>query len=462
MLKFRFLLLPLVFSMYACNSSNDKKQQSIGVGMSMDAEKFSLTNGSFEAKAHQISFSGEHCPENVVSNSPYTLDEEDDSLMGKVFYADLSNCIPTLNSFIANGVVYQQTDEEAQNGTYYENGSDAILVRDDSDYSEDRMVNRLCQGECRYQYNLEYVYSEILHKESIAISAPIESKVVLDMDQERAPNCDLSVSFASDGNPTIKPDVIFSLENCEDGTVTGNDVSQIQWGFKNDSDDTSLTVADLHPVIDSDSTGTGAVVDSSLEIRLSSVEFEDLFNNPSNAVIFAIRNTDGISIAYYEIKLVDCIGLRGNVYYLEVGTSSLPDFSQMNYEFQIETDKLNLGDTNWQQGYPGVIEHGRTEWFGIQFTGDLYIPESGEYEFRLTSDDGAILTIDGQIVISDDSLHAPRERTGSANLSQGFRSFQMDYFQGPRTQIALKLEWKMPGDVDFDVVPAEYFRKPLH
>ena len=43
----------------------------------------------------------------------------------------------------------------------------------------------------------------------------------------------------------------------------------------------------------------------------------------------------------------------------------------------------------------------------MKFDGFLKIARDGEYRFRLTSDDGSKLWIDGKPVVANDGIHAP-------------------------------------------------------
>jgi cytochrome c len=78
--------------------------------------------------------------------------------------------------------------------------------------------------------------------------------------------------------------------------------------------------------------------------------------------------------------------------------------------------------------------------------------DAGAYELRLTSDDGAILKLDGQIVLDHDGLHAESAVTKKVELKKGLHALDLWFFQcyGGWT---LRLEWKPPGASAFTVVP---------
>ena len=140
---------------------------------------------------------------------------------------------------------------------------------------------------------------------------------------------------------------------------------------------------------------------------------------------------------------VSTTGFKGNIYYLANGTSSLPDFSQMQPVGTIYTPSLNVPPQSFTKGFPGVTN--RFEWFGIRYTGSTRINQPGEYTFRVASDDGTKLWIDGQLLINNDGIHPTRSGTGRIYLNPGVHEIQLDYFQGPRTMVALQFFMTPPG-----------------
>lgn len=90
--------------------------------------------------------------------------------------------------------------------------------------------------------------------------------------------------------------------------------------------------------------------------------------------------------------------------------------------------------------------------FVSQVTANLAVPEDGAYAFRLTSDDGSRLRINGSTVIDHDGLHGAEPKDGSANLTAGHHPLRIDHFDRTGGQ-QVTLEWKPPGAADFAVVP---------
>ena len=131
----------------------------------------------------------------------------------------------------------------------------------------------------------------------------------------------------------------------------------------------------------------------------------------------------------------------GNIYYLPEGTDILPDFSKLSPVGRIYTNKLDISPRDFKQGFPGVTD--RFEWFGIVYTGSFAVNVPGNYIFTVLSDDGAKVYVDGRMVIDNDGVHPPSEESGTVRLDAGAHNIKIEYFQGPRYEIALQL-WITP------------------
>lgn len=134
---------------------------------------------------------------------------------------------------------------------------------------------------------------------------------------------------------------------------------------------------------------------------------------------------------------------EGNVYFLPANTRKLPDFEALEPVGTVYAKKLDIAPRSFDEGFPGISE--RFEWFAIRYTAQVAIEEGGEYSFRIHSDDGTKLYIDGELVVDNDGQHAPRSKSGKVTLDPGVHEFVIEYFQGPRYQIALQLFVTPPG-----------------
>lgn len=137
-------------------------------------------------------------------------------------------------------------------------------------------------------------------------------------------------------------------------------------------------------------------------------------------------------------------GLKGDIYNLPETTQSLAELAGRTPAGSIYTTSLNVPPQDFSFGFPGVT--GRFEWFAIDYSGKFWIENPGLYRFRLVSDDGAMLYIDGQLVIDNDGVHSPEVRRASLRLAGGMHTLRVPYFQGPRNTVALMLEIAAPGE----------------
>lgn len=135
--------------------------------------------------------------------------------------------------------------------------------------------------------------------------------------------------------------------------------------------------------------------------------------------------------------------LRGAVYHLEAGANGLPDFSSAEPIGVIYTSRFDIPQRRFDEGFPGVTD--RFEWFAIRYEGQFSVDREGTYTFRLNSDDGSRLYINGERVIDNDGQHPPRSMSGSIDLQQGNHTIVLEYYQGPRDLIALQLFVTPPG-----------------
>lgn len=137
---------------------------------------------------------------------------------------------------------------------------------------------------------------------------------------------------------------------------------------------------------------------------------------------------------------------RGQVCFIEPGTKALRHLGMCNVQGEFFTDVFNVTPRSFTAGFPGVSE--RTEWFAILYTGTVTTTEPGEYRFRVVSDDGAILRIDGEVVVDNDGQHGPVSAGALQSLEPGIHQFELRYFQGPRTTVALQVFVTPPGKTE--------------
>jgi outer membrane protein OmpA-like peptidoglycan-associated protein len=122
---------------------------------------------------------------------------------------------------------------------------------------------------------------------------------------------------------------------------------------------------------------------------------------------------------------------------------ALKDFDSLHSTGSIYADKWDIPSRSFSEGFPGVTD--RFEWFSLTYQGSIYIPATGSYRFRLSSDDGSQLFLDDSMVIDNDGVHGMRDKSAAVTLKQGNHNFRLRYFQGPAAELGLQLFVKEPG-----------------
>ena len=118
-------------------------------------------------------------------------------------------------------------------------------------------------------------------------------------------------------------------------------------------------------------------------------------------------------------------------------------------------DKL-MSTIDWSTA--AQFADGREDNYQSTVLARLNIATAGEHTFRLTSDDGSVLRIDGNVVVDHDGLHGDTSKDGAVTLTAGNHDLRIDYIEAGGGQV-LKLEWRAPGSSSFVVVPSS---RPLH
>lgn len=107
-------------------------------------------------------------------------------------------------------------------------------------------------------------------------------------------------------------------------------------------------------------------------------------------------------------------GLRCEVF--EGTWDRLPDFRRLRPVFTETVSNFRLP--------PGPTQ----QYIGRRYLGYLSVPRDDVYEFSLTCDDGARLSIGAQLVVDNDGLHGSLEARGRIALAAGAHPITVEYF----------------------------------
>ena len=108
-----------------------------------------------------------------------------------------------------------------------------------------------------------------------------------------------------------------------------------------------------------------------------------------------------------------------------------------------DLEKLDPDKTGVSRGLD-IGVGGRNEDVIISYEGFLPIVKAGKYSFRLSSDDGSMLYLDGKKLIDNDGVHPNTAKEASIELKPGMHPIRVNWFEkgGEET---LALDWAGPG-----------------
>jgi len=94
--------------------------------------------------------------------------------------------------------------------------------------------------------------------------------------------------------------------------------------------------------------------------------------------------------------------------------------------------------------------------YGIIYSGFIRIDSTDVYGFATQSDDGSVLLIDDQPVVSNDGKHGLFEQGGSVPLQKGYHKFTLKYYNVGSTAV-LRVYLTLPGKPKGELSPDELY-----
>ncbi len=136
------------------------------------------------------------------------------------------------------------------------------------------------------------------------------------------------------------------------------------------------------------------------------------------------------------------VGLTGTYYDFTTGpwtSSTIQNPFEILFGSRIDSQVY----FDWSTGTNNL---GQLLYFGIRWTGKIYIPTTGSYTFYTQSDDGVRMSLDGVQVINNWTLHASVENASAPmNLTAGqFVDINMEYFENAGYSL-VQLRWSGPS-----------------
>jgi len=145
-------------------------------------------------------------------------------------------------------------------------------------------------------------------------------------------------------------------------------------------------------------------------------------------------------------KEVGLLNIKGTIYTVPEDIEGMPAGIESQKALGvIYTKMIDVPVRDFTSGFPGVTD--RFEYFGIIYSCMFEISETGSYTWKLGSDDGSILWIDGKKIIDNDGVHGWSEKDSTATITKGLHTMKVWYFQGPATELGVQL-WLTPSGAE--------------
>ncbi len=145
-------------------------------------------------------------------------------------------------------------------------------------------------------------------------------------------------------------------------------------------------------------------------------------------------------------------GLLAAYYAIDASSEALPDFSTFS-----NADAVAIVDTlDFRGAFPGLPD-GITKSFAAQFMGSLNVTTGAEYNLCLTSSDGSMLALDGNLIVDNDGVHDSQQKCELVYMDPGEYQLNVIYFNV--SDPILSVTWDIGGAGE-QVIPNEALFKP--
>ena len=131
-----------------------------------------------------------------------------------------------------------------------------------------------------------------------------------------------------------------------------------------------------------------------------------------------------------------------------------PNGSFANKPFKIETINAPINYW-WANGQ--VLNSNKSDHVGLNISGFITVPKSGNYKFRVRTDDGVRVKISDNNVINAWYRQAPAyHESSNVKLDMGSYKIEVDWYEWGGYAV-FQLYWKTPGSNSWEVIPKEMF-----
>jgi hypothetical protein len=143
--------------------------------------------------------------------------------------------------------------------------------------------------------------------------------------------------------------------------------------------------------------------------------------------------TPGLRCTLYKIAnlpATPCI-LASSISGCEVISSTTGYALVGSFTYTGAIDQVNQAGTAGFNVLPPALQSLYATDFAVTCTGYFVNTDDNYHEFDVDSDDGSVLSINGNVVVNNDGLHSATDIKGEKFLEAQVYSFEVQYFQGP-------------------------------
>jgi len=142
-------------------------------------------------------------------------------------------------------------------------------------------------------------------------------------------------------------------------------------------------------------------------------------------------------------------------FYAYFGDQTTNAFTNLVYTRTDPEVNFNWGTNSPQPGSVPVDN------FRVQWTGQVYPPYPGEYQFFTWSDDGVRLYIDGNLIINNWTNHGSTQNySGNQNLSCGAHNIELEFYENTGNAV-IRLGWQNGNFGEMLPIPQQYLFSPV-
>jgi hypothetical protein len=133
-------------------------------------------------------------------------------------------------------------------------------------------------------------------------------------------------------------------------------------------------------------------------------------------------------------------------------------YATQDFQGEVFMQRTRKIEFNWEREVPQIPGLGPDHWSVIWRT-CMRVDEETEVRFRVSSDDGARLYVNGEKVVDNWGAHAVRTRMGKITLPPGAHYIRIDFFEAT-AQAEIKVLAAFGEEAEYETIPPSMLYEP--